>query len=357
MELTSLEQTLAEDGFDMGDLIRPGFNDKGTIDLDDFNAVPKSTFKDCVFSHYEWLDLETLDIESEDFLNVGIREGSDFEVRCDSFRVSFRNDGYIITEEPPCTDTDGDIIEGRTRLTAAKRNGEKWMPVAVYSRADKSVRNTTTNGLRANMKRRPQYAATFADFVAAGVHLINSGELENTVEAVDAWLLKDVDIKKCFDNSINGTITKIRNAIMKRASQDDSLILTMDAAACHKWIKKNLGLDKSEYVLVNMADNETYSERAWRHVRDIIKDDREPAQIIYYTTSISPTEARTSLKKSMKYLEDLYLDSWEVVNSQLPEAIQISATSYRPYTFLGAIPQIVQHRSYGTARLVKVDKY
>jgi len=354
MELIIIEDDLVQDGTHR---VHAAFNNNGTIDLDDFERVPKSQFKDCEFSHYEFLDLESLDTESEDFLNVGIREGSDFEVRCDSFRVSFRNDGYIITEEPPCIDTDGDIIEGRTRLTAAKRNGEKWMPVAVYSRADKSVRNTTTNGLRANMKSRPQYAATFADFVAAGVHLINSGELDNTVKDVDAWLLKDVGIKKSFDNSINGAITKIRNAIMRRATQDESLILQMDAAACHKWIKKNLGLEKSEYVLVNMADNETYAERAWRHVRDIIKGDREPAQIIYYTTSTSPTEARASLKKSMKYLEDLYLDSWEVVNSQLPEAIQISATSYRPYKFMGAIPQIVQDHSIGSAHLVKVGKY
>ena len=124
-----------------------------------------------------------------------------------------------------------------------------------------------------------------------------------------------------------------------------------------KWIKTNLGLAKADFVLVNMADNETYPERAWRHVRDALKNGRDPVTLIFYTTETSPTEARRGLKKSMQYMENLYLDSWEVVKSQLPEGISLTVPKKRPYIFKGAIPQIVQDHNINGHNLVPVSKY
>jgi len=336
--------------------IRPGFNGQGQINLNSFKAFAPLKFKDATFSHYEFLDLDAIDVDSEDFLQVAIRDGIEDDSRIESFQVSFRNLGFLSSEYPPCIDTDGNIMEGRGRIRGAKKNGERWIAVAVYIRTDKSIKNTVTNGLIAN-KHKPQYAASFHDFVTAGSHLINNSELDNTIIAVDNWLYKEVGIGDVYDNKINGMVTKIRDAIMHRAKRDDSLILRKEAAHWHKWIKENLNLSKSQYQLVNVKD-ETYAERLWcRHILPAIMEERDPVNIIYYTTSFSPSDAKSGLKKSMEYLEKLYRSSFTLVNRQLGGVATVSVPETRPYIFLGAVPQIVQEHDIGGHNLISVNKY
>jgi len=336
--------------------IRTGFNNKGTIDLKDLTRLKKIVFKDAEFSHFDWLELESIDLNTSDLKNIGIRDNKDLQARLDSFRVSFRRFGYDSAEFPPCMDTDGILLEGRTRIEAAILNREIYMPVAVYTRSDTSVRNTVTNGLRANQKK-PTYNATFNDYVVAGVNLISKNELKATSADVDNWLNHEVKAGEVYDNSINGMITKIRKAILKQAETDEELVMYMTKSQAEKWITTNLGLAKADFVLVNMDDNETYAERAWRRVRDALKNDRDPVNLIFYTTANSPSIARAGLKKSMEYIENLYLDSWEVVISQLPQGISLTIPEYRPFIFLGAIPQLVESHNIDGVNLVPVDKY
>tara|TARA_R100001163_G_scaffold65771_1_gene64678 strand:+ start:1322 stop:2461 length:1140 start_codon:yes stop_codon:yes gene_type:complete len=337
--------------------IRCGFNNQGQINLDEFEKLPKIKFKDATFIDFDWLDLTTVDLNSSNYKNIGIRTKDNVDDRIDSFRVSFSRRNYDMSEFPPCIDTDGAPLEGRGRIRAAILNGERWMPVARYSRADAGEKNTITNGLIGNQFHNPTFMNSFDDYVCGGVGLVTKGLLAATSEAIDDWLYNDVKIANVYDNSRGGTVTKIRNTIIRRASIDDSLIWSVTKSEAEKWITTNLGLAKSDFVLVNMADNETYAERAWRHVRDALKNDREPVTLIFYTTDTSPTAARTGLKKSMEYMENLYLDSWEVVKSQLPEGISLAVPKKRPYIFKGALPQIVQDHNINGHNLVPVNKY
>jgi len=336
--------------------IRVGFDNKGYIDLDVIEKLTKIEFNDAEFSHIDWLDLNEVDTNTSNWKNIGIRDTNDEATRIESFRVSFRRYGYDMSEFPPCGDTDGDIMEGRTRIKAAKLNGYSYMPIAIYTRSVKTERNSITNGLVANQKK-PVFMATFNDYVAAGVSLIDSEELEATTTDVDNWLNHEVKIGRVYDNGINGMVTKIRNAIISRSKTDDGLIWSLTKSDAEKWIKTNLGLAKADYVLINMADNETYAERAWRHVRDALKNGREPVNLIFYTTDNSPTAARAGLKKSMGYVEDLYCDSWEVVMSQLPDGVSLTIPTKRPFVFKGALPQIVNSHNINGSNLVSVDKY
>jgi hypothetical protein len=337
--------------------VRVGFNLEGTIDLDKFRCTPIQ-FKDASFQGYGWLELNTIDLNDNNWKNIGIRakENTTEEARVESFRVSFRQIGYDMGEFPPCIDTDRNILEGRGRIKAAIANGELWMPVAVYTRTDVTDRNTITNGLLANQKK-PMYMTEFSDYVEAGVDLISKNQLANTKKAIESWLYNDVKISKSIDNSINGQVTRIREKILKRTKSKSGLVNKMDKSAAHKWVKDNLNLAKSDYVLVNASDNETYAERAWRSVRNALKSDKDPVNIIFYTTEATPEDARLGLTKATEYLECLYTDSWEVVKSQLPEAFSLNIPSYRPYTFMGAIPQFVKSHKINSSHLVPIKKY
>ena len=336
---------------------RTGFNQQGSIDLSSLTGTPVK-FKDATFQDFGWLDLSAIDLDDNSWKNIGIRskKAPEEKARVDSFRVSFRRKGFDTSEFPPCMDTDGNVLDGRGRIKAAKLNGELWMPVARYNREDKTARNTVTNGLRANQKK-PSYMATFNDYIDAGTDLISKGELDATATAIDNCLYKDVKIENVIDNSICGQITKIRKGILKR-SQKGGLILAMDQKDAHKWIKENLNLSKSEYVLLNASpnSNEDYTERGWRRAREAILNGKT-VNIIFYTTANTPPEARSAVKKSTDYLEGLYCDCWKIVNSQLPDAFSLTIPEKRPFNFMGAIPQFVDTHKTESPHLVKLSKY
>jgi len=334
--------------------IRPGFNGQGILDLNKLNSLTPHQFRDAKFSRFKFVDLNTIDTESENFLNVGVREEFDIDDRIERYQVSFRNLGFLLSEWPPCCDTDGEWLEGRGRIVSAKKNGEQWMPVAVYTRTDSSLKNTVTNGLTANF-HIPQHSTTFRDFVEAGVHLITSKQLTNSKTDIDNWLYHEVEIERIFNNS-NGRITKIRDSIIERANRDDSLILRRSLAEWHAWIKTNLALARSQYVLVS-CDDKTRAERLWcRHILPAIMEKRAPVNIIYYTSSYSPKDSRAGLKESIAYLEELYSASFELVNSQI-DGVTLTSPKKRPYNILGAVPQIVKSHNVVGHNLVNVSNY
>ena len=335
---------------------RPGFNGQGTIDLNDLTRLHERQFKDAHFSHFEFSDLEKIDTEGEQFWNTGVRESTENEERIESFRVSFRHKNFETTYWPPCKDVNGRWMDGRGRIIAAQKNGERWIPTAVYTRDDDSIRNTVTNGLIAN-KHTPQYPASFDDYVAGGVHLISTGELKAENKAVSDWLYHDLKIEEVYDNSINGQVTRLCEKVIARARQDTSLVRVKDPKFWKSWLKNNLGYQNSDYTLVNMT-GDTYTERLWcRHILPALDDGSAPVNIVYYSTSLSPKDMRTGLKRSMLLLERFHRTSYELVNRQMPSELTLSPSEARPYTILGAVPQILLDHNCRGANLVKVEKY
>jgi len=337
---------------------RPGFNGQGELDLDSLTRLHEPEFKDATFLYFEFTDLEAVDTDTEDFWNVGVRrENAQDSDRIASYQNSFSKNNFDMTFWPPSRDTDGNWLDGRGRICAAKKNGERWIPTAVYSRNDSSKKNTVTNGLISNQQDRPQAPATFEDYVTAGVYLIHNKQLQNQKTAIDAWLYKDVNIERVYDNSINGQITRLTNKIMSEAKETHSLVLKKSTDQWKTWIEKHLGLKKSDYVLVNTKDV-TYTERLWcRHIMPAVEYGEDPVDIIFYSSEDNPDACRSGLKDSVEFLEKFYKLSFKLVNSQLSGIVSINPPDNRPWNVLGAVPQIVQEHPIAGSDLIKVDRY
>jgi hypothetical protein len=341
--------------------VKPGFNKQGKIDLADYDGMQPKKFKDAKFQHYSFVDLETVDTESPNFWNVGVRSSDvvSEEERIESFQVSYDNEGWLTTGHfPPCIDTNGKFLGGRGRLRAAKRNGERWVPAAVYSRSDTSLRNDITNGLIENFwDRPPSYNSKFEDFVEAGFNLIMNRELNNTPEAVDTWLLQDLEITKLFNNN-GGRITKLRDKILTKVKSQSSLVFNpTEKGHWQRWIQRNLGLDDDKYVLMNTKDT-TRTQRFWmNHLMPAVCDERDPVSIIFYTSENDPKDARSNLLGRIKELEDFYKMTFKFINSQLPQSISINMPGKRPWNVLGALPQFVQSHDITSNKLVKIEEY
>jgi len=342
----------------------PGFNNQGQILLADYDSQAAPVISGASHIDYVFVDLNDVDTSHSDFAQDGIREevgeGGGNE-RVESFKVAFTNNGWLTGFPPPCIDTDGRWLDGRGRVRAAKENGERYVPVARYTRSDSSIKSTVTNGLAINAQLPPSHPTTFREYVIGGVHLINVGELAATTAAVDNWLYHEVKVESRFSN-VNGTLTQMRNAILKKASIDDSLLRTFNNGSATNWIKKNLGMEKDEYVLLNSSDAsscQTYAERVWcRHIAPAIVEGRAPVKIIYYTSAKTPTTARKGLKDSMAVLEKQYKFAFEVVNKLHSGTCSVATLpTEEAYVILGAIPQIVKDHKVDGSKLVSVNKY
>ncbi len=338
--------------------VKPGFNKQGKINLADYDGMTTKEFQDAKFQDYSFVDLDMIDTEHSNFWNVGVRSNAvSEEERIESFQVSYDNEGWLTTGHfPPCIDTNGNFFGGRGRIRAAKRNGERWVPVAVYTRSDTSLRNDTTNGLRENI-RPPAYGSHFDDFVEAGFNLIKNGELKNTDESIDSWLYQEVEIKKVFNNN-GGRITKLRDKIRTTVKSQSSLVFRpTEKDHWKRWIQKNLGLDDDKYVLINTKDT-TRTQRFWmNHLMPAVCEGRDPVSIIFYTSEPDPADARSNLLGRVKEIEEFYNMTFKFINSQLPESISINVPIKRPWSVLGAVPQFVQGHDIKSTKLVKVEEY
>ena len=248
-------------------------------------------------------------------------------------------------------------------------NKERYIPVAVYNRTDFSVSNTVVNGIKANLGGRPRHTATYRDVVNGGVHLIHEGELEPKTPAVLDWLNKNLELWRYFKQS---NITKMAKSIIDEGTRDDSLIIRKKPNAWHSWIKRNLSLDhkKNDYVLVNASttSGDTYIQRIWCNtILPAILNGTDPVEIIFYTSQYRPEEARKAIKSSIKELESLYHNSFQLAKVQLKRSgLDIDGilactntvlVKTKPYTIKGALPQIVKDHDIKSGKLVSVTKY
>tara|TARA_Y100000310_G_scaffold290099_1_gene317007 strand:- start:1577 stop:2692 length:1116 start_codon:yes stop_codon:yes gene_type:complete len=371
--MSNVQIVATQQAYIVGSPTRPGFNGQGIIDLNDFTGLHPTEFEDCTFSHFEFLDLNTVNLDTENFANLGIRE--DFEGidgnRIDELEVSFENNGFETVDWPPSRDSNGEWIDGRGRAQAAINRKERWLPIAVYDCENASISNTVTNGIKGNLGGRPSTKAGYRDIVTAGVHLVNAGELDATrLSDINNWLKKRLELWRYFKPDL---ITKMSNSIIEESTRDESLILRKKTNAWHSWIERNLELDrnKNEYVLVNASEKsyDTYIQRVWcESILPAIVEGTDPVDIIFYTSVYRPLEARNGLAKSIKKLDNLYNMSFSLVESQLASVnVDLDAflkatgkqldSSNKPYNIIGACPQIVASHDYESGELVDVDNY
>jgi len=109
----------------------PGFNGNGNIYLEDYlkNGIQPPTIKSGTFSHIGVLDLNTVDEDDDKWLNIGIREEGNTEERIEAFENKYEVEGWKTLYVPPLMGTNGDPRDGRGRIIAAKRRGERYIPV------------------------------------------------------------------------------------------------------------------------------------------------------------------------------------------------------------------------------------
>ena len=328
---------------------RPGFNGVGTINLNDYSSVNPREQKSATFLHYTFLDLDTISENDLDVSNMGVRDEQNTEDRIQSLQDQFSCFGWDSSYPPPCYGTDNKIRDGRGRILSAKRNGEKYIPVAVYNYEDTSNKNYITNSIITN-NHPPASRATSRDIITAGVELCNLGELNPDNASIINWLYDEIGITNFFTNT-NGMITKIADQIEKvyNNGNNEGLVRVQSRKGWEDWCKTN-GYDLGKKCILVSVDNDTYTLRTFETILEACNKGFDPIDIILFTNAYCPKKARKGVQDFEKTLENLYQMAHTMCYA-------VSRGSERPWCVLGAVPQIKEKHQLESNKLVKVSEY
>lgn len=323
-------------------------------------------FEQCTFVRYGVYDLTGIDTNTNNFNNLFVRaETGNNGERVSDMQSAFKRDGYDFTKgggHPPALDLNNKIIDGRTRIEAAIRNGETQIPVAIYDRTDDSNTNSAINGLRANVDHETATKACKQDFVQAAVGLIANGELKRDAKSISSFLVS-AGVRKVYDNSVNGQITRIEDEIFNKSRLGTGLTICKDRKTWEDWCVNNVGLTKGEFHLKSV-DSLTYAYRFWTEqvlpaaaLATATSEPYSPPNLVLYTKSAVENVARKNLKEFVDQLETLCSSTYAYFEAVHGAKFQ----EKQPFVILGAIPQIVNSKDHKAAMnansLICVSKY
>lgn len=342
----------------------PGFNGVGVINLEDYitKKILPPKIKGGEFSHVGVFDLSTIEEDDDNLLNIGIREEGNTEERIQAFENEFEVVGFLTKDPPPIVGINGQIRDGRGRIIAAKRRGERFIPSYYYVITDDSLKSKITDGLKENLRHDPAFSATMESVILGCLLLIKEQELALSEVEVRKYLHNELEIQYDFAPH---NITKIVNSVLQRGvGGGDPLVLVQDAKKWKEWCKKaGVVVDGKKTVLLS-ADNETYPWRAWcQHILPAILKNDQPIEIIPYSNKHIPSEAKKNIQKfkaelqfilesSYLMVEKDYAPTWPMGNLELP-------VKNVPYYCYRTIPQVIgRHDSLRkNYRFVEIDKY
>jgi len=335
----------------------PGFNGNGNIYLEDYlkNGIQPPTIKSGTFSHIGVLDLNTVDEDDDKWLNIGIREEGNTEERIEAFENKYEVEGWKTSYVPPLMGTNGDPRDGRGRIIAAKRRGERYIPVYYYVIDNDSEKSRVTDGLTENLRHDPSFGATMESVTIGCLYLIKMNELKLTEAAVRNYLNTEIHIENHFAAH---NITKIVNSVLKRGvGGGDPLILVKDRDKWESFCKKAGKTVDNKTVFLMSADSETYAFRAWcQHVLPAIVKSDTPVEIILYTNKHIPAEATKNMQLFQTKLEYYLEASYLMVGKDYGLTFPVKE---HPYTIVGCIPQVVGKHdgAYKAHRFIAIKDY
>ena len=330
------------------------------LDLRDetLNNLPKPKQKHGTFLKFSFLDLNNVKADDQDYWNVAVRDEQNTPVRIEAMQQSYVTYGWLYSEFPPCVGTDGRPRDGRTRILAAKRSGERWMIVAIFSYDETSSPVTDYISDSIACQQRPaSTGVTMNDLVAAGLACIDAGECEPEKSAVENLVYNELEAEKFFSN-ISGNITKIINQILNALNDEGGVGGTTVRRHRDEWVEwlEKAGYPQGTYILLSV-DNPTYAMRAWcQHLLPFFSKKKGKASIILYTNAKTGERARHLIGLFVEDLNYFYSSSFAMVN-RAQSAVEIKVADPAPFIIEGAIPQIMDEHDINSRKLIKIDEY
>lgn len=267
----------------------------------------------------------------------------------DSIAVSYSNIGWDISQFPVIVGTDGIPRDGRTRIRAAIKRGEKFIPCALFSYDNSvSVRQNSTNGLLANRKL-PYVPTKWEDFVSTGVAIIRSGEMKCDLKDIENWLYNEADVTYSYSNA-GGNITKIAKQIYERASRGGDLLILRSRDDWKNWIEKSIQKYPIEYqqnFSVRNIDDLVFYESAGSRADHVLCKHILPnaskgiiTNIIIYSANDDSEKTKNNHYDFSHQLDEYYNMMYDWINKELSGIKLMRPHTPKLWRIIGVIPQL-----------------
>jgi hypothetical protein len=321
---------------------------------------------------FKWMDISQWKITDPRLTNIGVRSNQGFDETAQIQKISqlafdFKENGWDETDFPPAVEPNSEITDdGRSRISAAIKNKEKWIPTAVV--ASQNLPSRFANGLRAN-NHKVSGKVTMHDVISTTVGLVENYDpnnpeqgVENNKPAIQKYLYGKVGIDKMFAKHI---CTQIELQI------DGLLDATVPQVFCQDtdywksymgdWLKINshLDIDDPNDIILFKAGG-TSAQKIW--INNVMPKylDGKPIHIVLYVNERNSDKARALIKDTLSKLEEMHNDTFKLVNKSVGDMITIPVPDEKLYTVDGVIPQVInaKHETLrGEYMLIQPEDY
>jgi|GEM_PF-4181649 len=309
------------------------------------------------FKGFKLMEVSNLADQARADANIGLWEEQNDPKHIDFLAEKFLVNDFDISHYPPIVDENDEIIEGRSRSLAADQIGAVLIPVAIYEwNVDVTERQKHDAKFGVHLGRQAERTLGMGDFVSDGYSQWSKGWISEHYEDIHNWVVNESGASDLF---VSTNLTKIAQRIEKKISHSKSgeVQNTLgDVKFWNNWIQNNLGLDDSEYYLVNTG-NEGYAERAL--VRGLFPNPSN--KIIFYASDEFYSDSKAKLSKSIAKMESVHRKSLKHAADHFnSHIVKIDTNSIKAkYEIIGHIPQNSgYHEKYiKENKLVPIEEY
>ena len=333
------------------------------VDINDYydkNKQPKhKPFKQHKgkFSHFGWYNISGFkgNLHADVLDNLGIRLTQDLEREQDDFNHHLQREGWDINYFPPIISLNDDLImNGRKRIRAGVKEGEKYIPVAYYTypletTKGQGKRNTITNGLKANIPSDHGQPTKYADVYNAAVVLHKLDQLNPQDDnAVHSWLYDELEIEDALSPT---SIMRLKNKISNIINGGSAFMHMMDRPQALDYLKKsekvqNLGgVSENEDDASKVALYSPSQVNAFRffgqHLLPNAKLGKQ-TNLVLYTTKADSAICSENIQYFISLLSQLQKNACALVMKEMGtigENYDSSSFESSLVNVLGAIPQ------------------
>ena len=325
------------------------------------------------FLYHKFLDLDTVDTESEAFNQEGTKQGDVEEYEIDEMVQNILIDGFVKEPLLPQYDEDDRPINGRVRTKSMKRKttqvptvygpDARWLPISVY-RWREGVTLRQKKAVYENLNiQKPHTIQNRKTFVKGGLDLVGLGLLDPTnFKDVDHYVRYESAAGAKYNaiNDVSGELAKIVKQIMKQGQNIKNGVANTKTRSRKKWedfLEDNGYKLQNKRLVLTSVDEVTYAYRAlYEHILPAVKDDKPPVEFILYTNKDDANEAKAAMEAFEVLLDKLWSLVWIAVNKKTRAGFNYENFE-TPYIILGAVPQVIGRHNLDSAKLIKIEDY
>ena len=288
-----------------------------------------------------------------DLLNIAIREKQNKDNADKRISRDYKRKGWSYSPIPLQVDIKtGKPKNGRTRIRAALRNGERFIPCSYFDYTkDKKVSKHVqelSEGLIGNdcLISRP---TRFEDLVEACISAVKHGKVREERSSILNLLANEFEAERFVDQTEFSDITDM---VLDAVQNGEDAMWMPDRDEVIEYLKNSpdlpfdavfAPLDQpiplgKKRVFVYAAPSQSNQGRLWGMIAHEIP---KGSYVVLYTTKKFPSRLRNDYNEFMDYQDWRYEECFEIVNlSTQGITIQAPASDERPWKLLGVIPQI-----------------